>query len=247
MSEQKDILPDENVLDVIETENKKIEEFTSEKIGEIEFELDGKREHVRKVETNFFDLLTDAILDKTKSDLVILNGATIRDSIQAGEITVGDLYKALPFENTIIRQNMKGGEILKALEYGVSQYPNVFGGNLQVGGIKFKFDPNKRAGERIYDICFLNSGQKFNLDKEYNLATTKFTFEGGDGYDMFIKNESYTEYNSPQEMLIEYIKNNDLEKYREVQDRIVVQEQENDLDQVPENEIENDNMLEQVA
>lgn len=247
MSEQQDILPDENVLNMIEEENKKIEEFTSEKIGEIGFELDGKREHVRTIETNFFDLLTDAISEETKSDLVILNGGMIRNSIQAGKITVGDIYKSLLFENTIITQNISGGEILKALEYGVSQYPNVFGGNLQVGGIKFKFDANKRAGERIYDIYFLDSGEKFDLDKEYNLATTKFTFEGGDGYDMFTKNESYTEYNSPQEMLIEYIKNNDLEKYREVQDRIVVQEQKNDLEQVPENEIENDAVLEQVA
>ena len=225
MSDNKDILPNKNVLNVIEEENKKIESFASKKVGKIEFELDGKREHVRTVETNFFDLLTDAILEKTKSDLVILNGGIIRDSIQAGEITVGDIYKSLPFENTMITQNIKGREILKALEYGVSQYPNVFGGNLQVGGIKFKFDPNKRAGERIYDIYFLDSGEKFDLDKEYNLATTKFTFEGGDGYDMFTKNESYTEYNSPQEMLIEYIKNNDLEKYREVQDRIVAQKQ----------------------
>ena len=225
MDDNKDILPDKNVLNVIEEENKKIEGFASQKVGKIEFELDGKREHVRTVETNFFDLLTDAILEKTKSDLVILNGGIIRDSIQAGEITVGDIYKSLPFENTMITQNMSGKEILKALEHGVSQYPNVFGGNLQVGGIKFKFDPNKKAGEKIYDIYFLNSGKKFDLDKKYNLATIKFLFEHGDGYDMFTKNESYKEYTLPQEMLVEYIKNHDLEKYREVQNRIVAQEQ----------------------
>ena len=63
------------------------------------------------------------------------------------------------------------------------------------------------------------------MDKKYNLATIKFLFDGGDGYDMFVKNDSYKEYNSPQEMLFEYIKNNNLEKYRAVQNRIVAQEQ----------------------
>ena len=225
IDDNKDILPDENVLNMIEEENKKIEGFTSEKIGEIGFDLDGKKEHVRTVETNFFDLLTDAILEKTRSDLVILNGGIIRDSIKAGKITVGDIYKSMPFENTTITQNISGKEILKALERGVSQYPNAFAGNLQVGGIKFKFDPNKKIGEKVYDVYFLNNNQKLELDKKYNLATIKFLFDGGDGYDMFVKNDSYKEYNSPQEMLFEYIKNNNLEKYRAVQNRIVAQEQ----------------------
>lgn len=211
------------VLNIVSDENKKIEKITSQKIGTLSFDLDGERENVRTKETNFFDLLTDAVLEKTDTDLVILNGGLIRNSIAAKELTIGDIYKSLPFENTVITQEITGKEILKVLEYGVSQYPNVFGGNIQVSGIKFKFDVSKEIGARVYDICFINNGDKLDLDKKYKIATTDFTFEGGDGYNMFIKNKTYREYTTPQEMLIDYVKSNkDLSKYKTVQNRIVM-------------------------
>lgn len=242
------ITENQNILDIIEVENKKIEKITSQKIGTLSFDLDGERENVRTKETNFFDLLTDAVLKKTNSDLVILNGGLIRNSILAKELTIGDIYKSLPFENTIITQEISGKEILKALEYGVSQYPNVFGGNIQIGGIKFKFDASKEIGSRVYDVCFINSGNKLDLNKKYKMATLKFIFEGGDGYDMLVKNETYCEYGSPQEMLIDYIKNNkDLSKYKTVQNRVVMRKRDNNQENIFEYKIKQGDTLWHIA
>ena len=45
------------------------------------FPLIGNRESVRCQETNLTQLITDAILWKTNSDAVIINGGSIRESI----------------------------------------------------------------------------------------------------------------------------------------------------------------------
>ncbi len=60
------ITPGAEILQIIQDENKKIEDLVNEKICTINFDLDGERQNVRTRETNLTDLVTDAILDKTK-------------------------------------------------------------------------------------------------------------------------------------------------------------------------------------
>jgi len=216
------IIPDKNVLEVINQENKKIEALTSQKVTEIDFDLDGERSHVRKGETNFSDLLADALFYKTGSDLVIINGGVIRSTIKAGAITVGDVYKSFPFENIIVTQKVKGSEILKALEHGVSQYPEDFGATVQVAGINFKFDPNKEAGSRVFDVYFLKDNQPLDINKEYVLTTDDFILDGGDGYNMFVKNKTYKEIGPLQDLLIDYMTESDLSVYSKKENRIQI-------------------------
>ena len=215
------IIPDKKVLEVINQENKKIESLTSQKVAETNFDLDGERGHVRKGETNFSNLLVDALFYNTDSDLAIMNGGVIRSTIKSGSITVGDIYKSFPFDNIIVTQKVKGEDILKALEHGVSQYPEDFGATVQVAGINFKFDPNKKAGSRVFDVCFLKDNHALDLNKEYILATDDFIIDGGDGYNMLTKNETYTELGSLQDVLIDYVTKINLGVYSQKENRIL--------------------------
>lgn len=156
--------------------------------------LDGTRGlgGVRTAETNLGNLITDGMLSKAKSidsDTVIAmqNGGGIRASIDAGEITVGEVLTVLPFGNDLAIMNLTGAEIIEALEHSVRSYPNESGAFMHVSGMKFTFDPNASAGSKVKDVYIVNGSERTKLDpaKNYKVATNVFTAKGGDNYTVF--------------------------------------------------------------
>ena len=148
---------------------------------------------VRNSETELGNLITDGMLAKAKqfktnTVIAMQNGGGIRASIDAGDITLGDVLTVLPFGNTLATMNLTGAEILEALEHSVSQAPNESGGFLHVSGMKFTYDSSKPVGERVVSVQVEETKGNFvQLDpaKEYSIATNAFTAKGGDGYTVF--------------------------------------------------------------
>lgn len=79
--------------------------------------------------------------------------------------------------------DVKGEQIHKALENGVSQWPKLDARFPQVGGISFVFDPKKPPGSRI-DPAYIKIGTEY-MDKHqsYKMATKAAMASGEDGYD----------------------------------------------------------------
>ncbi|UGB30495.1 5'-nucleotidase C-terminal domain-containing protein [Metabacillus sp. B2-18] len=148
---------------------------------------------VRNSETELGNLITDGMLAKAKqfkpnTVIAMQNSGGIRASIDAGEITLGDVLTVLPFGNTLATMNLTGAEILTALEHSVGQAPNESGGFLHVSGMKFTYDSSKPKGERVVTVEVEETEGNFvQLDpaKEYAIATNAFTAKGGDGYTVF--------------------------------------------------------------
>jgi 2',3'-cyclic-nucleotide 2'-phosphodiesterase (5'-nucleotidase family)/predicted extracellular nuclease len=168
-----------------------IDELLKEVVGATTVDLDGERANVRTKETNLGNLIADGMVWKMKqflpeTTIALQNGGGIRASIKAGDITMGDVRTVLPFENTLVAIQLTGEELLEALEHSVSAYPAQSGGFLQVSGLRFKFDPEKPAGERVWFVEAKNADGKFEplkKDALYTVATNSFTAKGGDGYD----------------------------------------------------------------
>jgi 5'-nucleotidase / UDP-sugar diphosphatase len=178
--------------------------------------LDGARENVRTKETNLGNLITDGMLAKAKTinpDTVVAltNGGGIRESIDEGDITMGEILTVMPFGNSLGIMNLTGKEIKEALEHSVSQAPNANGAFLQMSGLKFTYDSSKPAGERVISAEVNNGTDYATLDEDasYFVATNTFTAKGGDGYDMFkkaydegrVSEPGYVDY----EMFTEYL------------------------------------------
>ncbi|WMJ79170.1 5'-nucleotidase C-terminal domain-containing protein [Clostridium sp. MB40-C1] len=197
LKEDKDI---KAIIEKIENENKKI---TSVVIGKTNVKLDGERGNVRTKETNLANLITNAILDATKADLVITNGGGIRASIDKGEITKGHVITVLPFGNYVVSKEVKGSDILAALEHGVRLYPKENGGFPQVAGITFKFDPKQPVGKRVFYVKV--NGKNLDLNKIYKLATNDFMAVGGDDYSMLAKGKTLAEMPGLDEIVMNYI------------------------------------------
>ncbi|NKQ38159.1 MAG: hypothetical protein HF967_01530, partial [Methanosarcinales archaeon] len=164
---------------IIESYRAGIDAIMGEVIGTTTIELDR-----RGLETNLGNLVADAMLDNSYADVVIQNAGGIRATIDVGDITVGEVTVALPFENYIVTLNLTGAELKSALEHGVSNYPSVHGRHLVVAGINFTFNPNEPAGSRIVDVFV--EGEPIDMDEIYSIATNCFLAAGGDDYDMFV-------------------------------------------------------------
>lgn len=153
-------------------------------IGETAIHLEGQRSAVRTRQTNFGYLVADSMRSIAGTEIGWINGGAIRASIPAGKITVGDIYTALPFENTLVGIELSGATIREALDHSHIAYRQEFGGYLQLAGIEFSFDPNRPIGQRIFDVTV--NGEPLDDDRIYTVATTDFLYHGGDAYDMLV-------------------------------------------------------------
>ena len=137
------------------------------------------------------NLVADAMLDRVKSQgvtIAIQNGGGLRASIDAGEVTMGEVLTVLPFQNTLSTFEVTGAQLLEALENGVSQVEEVAGRFPQVSGMKFTWDPNAEPGSRIVEALVEVDGGFEPVDPEatYGMVSNNFIRGGGDGYAMFV-------------------------------------------------------------
>ena len=206
------------IVDGIVKDNEKI---TSVVVGKTEVKLDGERNNVRTKETNLGNLITDAMLNATGADAAMTNGGGIRASINVGEIKMDDVLKVLPFGNYVVLKEVKGSDIVGALENGVSAYPAELGGFPHVSGMTFKFNPKADIGSRIYEVKI--GGKPIDPKKTYKLATNDFMASGGDKYTMLKSGKTLGEYPGLDEILATYIEKSGV-KIVEGEPRIVAEE-----------------------
>lgn len=180
------------------------EVILNEIVGETPIDLDGVRENVRSGHTNLGRLITSAMLDETGADIAINNGGGIRDSIKAGKITKGDVIAVLPFGNYIVTKNVKGQDIIDALNATMAKlnggFPHFAGMNV----LTEKYvDEDEKTRWKVVSIEV--NGAPIDADKMYTLATNDFMAAGGDNYTMFGNYPILNEYSALDETLIKYI------------------------------------------
>ena len=116
-----------------------------------------------------------------------MNGGGIRASIPAGDISLGNVLEVLPFHNPLVVIDITGGQMVAALENGVSMVEQEGGRFPQVAGCRFTWDPQAEPGFRLVssEIDTGNGYEPLNPDGIYRLVTTRFIAGGGDGYHVF--------------------------------------------------------------
>ncbi len=189
-------------------------------IGETLIYLVGDREHVRSQETNLGNLVCDVIREYTKADIAIYNGGGIRDSAKLGDITLEDAMAILAFNNEVETLRLSGADVVAALEHGVRNYPEASGSFLQVSGLRFYFDPNKPAGQRVEKVYV--GGYPIDYANTYVVATNSFLAAGGDGYEVLEQAQKVQTFDiTDQMMFIRHIQGNS-PLFPKVEGRIVV-------------------------
>ncbi len=158
--------------------------------------LEGDRAVCRVEECTMGNLIADAMLARVKDqgiDIAIMNSGGIRASIDAGEVTMGEVLTVLPFQNTLSTFQVSGQTVIDALENGVSQVEEVKGRFPQVAGLKFTWDASVAPNEgRVKDVMVASGDGFVAIDPAatYGLVSNNFVRNGGDGFKMFTTAEN---------------------------------------------------------
>jgi 2',3'-cyclic-nucleotide 2'-phosphodiesterase (5'-nucleotidase family) len=200
----KEVKADTEVQAYVDYQKKALEKVTSQVVAYTPENLDGKRENVRVKPTNLGNMLGAAMIEATGAEVSFTNGGGIRASIDAGEITRGEIITVLPFGNTVKVVEVTGQDIIDALEWGYSQLPKTNGGFPQTGGMKIIYSKFSDPGNRIKRV--LINGKVLDPKATYTLATNDFMAAGGDGYTMFNR-KVVMEGKGLDEVLTDYLVN----------------------------------------
>lgn len=195
---------DPKITKLVAKENKKFESILKQPVGEALVDLTGDdpktgERRVRNGETNLGDFVADAYRFVLDTDISIVNGGSIRNTIKKGVFTYNDLLKAFPFGNMCTVIEATGQQIVDALEVGVSAYPNEHGAFMQVSGISFTIDPSIPSGlvidakgnfvevkgeRRVKDVKI--HGKPIDLNGKYTIGGSTYVLkDGGNGLVMF--------------------------------------------------------------
>ena len=160
-------------------------------VGNVSSSLNGDRAVCRVQECDMGNMITDAMraagMEKGYS-IALANSGGIRASLDAGQVTLGEIMTILPFQNTMSTFKVTGKQLLAAIENGVSQVEDGSGRFPQVSGMRFSFDASKPANERVTSIEIQESNGSFsalNLYGTYGMVSNNFIRGGGDGYKVF--------------------------------------------------------------
>jgi len=192
---------------------KPLDEIRNKVVASAAAMIEGNRDVCRVEECAMGNLVADAMLQRVADQgvsIAIANSGGLRASIDAGEVTMGEVLTVLPFQNTLSTFEISGAGLLAALENGVSQVEEGAGRFAQVAGLQYTWDPNKKPEDgRIAEALVMkgDSWQPIDPTAMYSVVTNNYVRGGGDGYKMF-SSEGQNAYDygpSLEDVVAEYL------------------------------------------
>jgi len=104
----------------------------------------------------------------------IANFGGLRAPLPGGEITIGNIYELMPFENTISVLLLSGEQVRMLADQIAARRGE------PVSGIRFRIEDG-----RAVDI--LVGAEPLRRNQEYWVATNSYVADGGDGMDVFMQ------------------------------------------------------------
>jgi len=124
--------------------------------------------------------MADVMRDGTGAQIGFMNKGGIRCDLEAGPITAADVYRIMPFDNTIVSMDLTGAQVRSIVRQALRpgrRYPG-----LDWSGIVVEAD---RAGAGVRPTRIIFGGAELKHDATYRVATNSFLGAGGDGFGQF--------------------------------------------------------------
>lgn len=143
------------------------------------------------------NVVSEAFVDLSiRADIAIQNSGGVRNTISKGEVSVGNAFNVLPFDNLLVNLDMKGQEIINTIEDAIDNVVvNSSSGAFPVAAnLRFDVDMNAAKGARITNVEARRKNEDgsfgewhaIELDGDYVVVTNDFIAQGGDRYDSFV-------------------------------------------------------------
>jgi len=201
---------DEGLQKQIDAWREPFAEFAGEVLGSTNVELD--QTTCQEQECLLGDYMADAMLDYRKASspdvaFALINAGGIRATIDAGEITRGEVLTAFPFGNAVVEIKLSGADVWDVIE-GIVSDVNVKNGKevtsfFQIStGIKVQYNPDAVSGGRLVAVEI--DGEPLDEAKEYGIVTLDFLAGGGDN--IFTATKDFVTLDTQDEVLVQYVK-----------------------------------------
>ena len=133
------------------------------------------------IESTLGNFFCDAVIFETKKilgkdsanvDVAIFNKGGLRNSLPKGDITIGNVFELMPFDNEVVLLKLSGAQF-KDMCYKIVEK-----GGIPIGGMRLVM-----KGTTPTDITI--KGKVFDETKDYWVVTSDYLANGGDSYNFF--------------------------------------------------------------
>lgn len=159
------------------------------------------------------NLVADAVRDKAKAQVAIMNAGNVRGTLDAGVITTRSIDRLMPFKNKIYKVELSEKDLIETLKAGVkslgSDHPKP--GLIHTSGLKYTVSSSKE----LRNVMIQNEKgewSKLNHEnpdesKKFSVIYDEFLMGGGDNLPMLKKQDKILEsYEwSKQDAIKDYI------------------------------------------
>jgi 5'-nucleotidase len=108
--------PDSTIAAYVDSVNSHLLPMTSRVLGRSKDALTRNRQG----ESSLGDWVADAMRAASGADFAFQNPGGLRADLDAGDVTMGDVYEVMPFDNQIATVTLSGAQVLDLVEHGVS-------------------------------------------------------------------------------------------------------------------------------
>ena len=149
-----------------------------------------------KPESLLGNFVSDLCLEQfsNEADICIMNNGGLRNILPKGNVTKGDIYKLMPFENELVVVELTKGEFIELINYLISRNGEPFSGM----ELKVYSDQN-------YKYKF-NNNFSIQNNKKLKILTSDYLANGGDNM-FFFKKKTQKKLNIKlRDVIIKYCK-----------------------------------------
>ncbi|QGH36479.1 LPXTG cell wall anchor domain-containing protein [Gracilibacillus salitolerans] len=161
---QDDYQPEPAVESILHKYESEIESIVNEEIGYNAQELTGQ--YTNDGDHGLGNLIADGMKWVMDADFAMHNGGGIRDSLNVGPITWGEVFNILPFANSVMSLEIKGKDLIPILNDNLSGY----GSDYSVSGLHYTYNYDY---QHVVDITFPD-GSPIDPEETYVLATNNY-------------------------------------------------------------------------
>ncbi|TJY43907.1 endonuclease [Cohnella pontilimi] len=120
------------------------------------------------------NMIADGMKYEMNSDFALMNGGGVRDNLDAGPITWGELFNIQPFANTLVRVDVTGAQFKEILEAMISPQ---YGPDSFIGGARYTWDTRTN---KIVNLV-LDNDQPIDPQAIYSLTVNNFMYNQSTG------------------------------------------------------------------
>lgn len=200
ISARKDtIVPDPQVAAIVSSYEGSLAPILNEVLGNNPQEL--THDTNTQIVTPLGEWTAKKLSELGNTQIGYVNGGGIRNPLDAGDITMGEMYSIFPFDNTLVTMDITGADLKNIVQHGI------IADNMRPGqfyGINVYYDKDTK---QITSMTLLD-GTKVEDGSTYTLSTIDFLYTGGDKYDFKNASNVVDTHKPIRDLLAEDIKAN---------------------------------------